>query len=724
MILGVQYYRAPFPENRYWEKDIKMIKESGFNTIQFWVPWGWVEPEPGKFIFNDYDELIEISKKNDLKFLLSTCAELQPYWIHSLIPDSHMIDHMGNKVISSNRGEAHQGLTPGGCTDNPEVLKKMKNFLVEVANRYKASENFIGWDCWNELRWQPNSDGLVCFCPHTLKAFREWLVNKYGDLDGINKAWKRRYYTISDILPGKLPNRPYTEMMEFEAFLQWRQAKYLKFRYETIKAIDKNHIVSAHGPGPSPVYSFGSFNSYGIGNNAQHALHVGNEWDLAKEVDVFGSSHFPTSQTATMAEFGTGIEITKAAARPKDFWISELEGGTYDASLIKTRLWTCYARGAKAISFWQWRSEVFGCESGMGGIIKDDGNVEERLKIYKETGVLVKENNDLLDQYKTDTEKVGIYFDPNIYNHEWAATGDTQKVSDSLKGYGKALETMKIPYTIVESSHLEGLDELKVLIMHWPIIVIQSAAEKITEFVNKGGFLIIEGDSDSFTSIGLYNYPGKNRQFAYNLGIDSFEKRSIVPSKPYYQLEKEGVQLEKDKLHKDILISFMGDVFSLKAETYFTPLKKVEEGVNSQSISRDEQGNILALHNKLGRGTVIALGSFFGRSYFRSECKEFERFLEKLFEAANAMPDIRIEAEGELQWRSGLSQNKRLLFLINAHDEQNIRVYLPEKYFDDDRIDNLSTGEKVLYKKDGDKRVFEISLKKNDIAILKWNNKS
>ena len=26
--------------------------------------------------------------------------------------------------------------------------------------------NLMGYDCWNELRWNVNSDGLVCFCPH------------------------------------------------------------------------------------------------------------------------------------------------------------------------------------------------------------------------------------------------------------------------------------------------------------------------------------------------------------------------------------------------------------------------------------------------------------------------------------------------------------------------------------------------------------------------------
>ena len=30
MNLGVQYYRAPFPDEKYWEEDFRKIRESGY----------------------------------------------------------------------------------------------------------------------------------------------------------------------------------------------------------------------------------------------------------------------------------------------------------------------------------------------------------------------------------------------------------------------------------------------------------------------------------------------------------------------------------------------------------------------------------------------------------------------------------------------------------------------------------------------------------------------
>ena len=125
--------------------------------------------------------------------MLSTIAEIHPYWIHHEVPASEMIDHMGHRLRSSNRGQIHYGITPGGCFDHPGGWDRMEQFLERTVLQYRGASNLHGWDAWNELRWCVKSDGLVCFCKHTLKRCREWLDRRHEGLEGLNKAWHRRY---------------------------------------------------------------------------------------------------------------------------------------------------------------------------------------------------------------------------------------------------------------------------------------------------------------------------------------------------------------------------------------------------------------------------------------------------------------------------------------------------------------------------------------------------
>jgi beta-galactosidase len=121
------------------------MADAGLNTAQFWVLWSWVEAKPGTFRFDDYDRLVELAGKHGLKVVLSAIAEVQPHWIHRVIPGSELVNQFGHKVVSTNRNECHFGLSPGGCTDHPEVWSRMQEFFRAVVGRYKDAPNLFGW---------------------------------------------------------------------------------------------------------------------------------------------------------------------------------------------------------------------------------------------------------------------------------------------------------------------------------------------------------------------------------------------------------------------------------------------------------------------------------------------------------------------------------------------------------------------------------------------------
>lgn len=712
MILAAQYYRPPFPQRRYWKEDLDGMVAAGLNALQLWVLWSWVEPEPGVFVFDDYDELVDQAHQRGLGVVLSSIAELHPFWIHRVIPDAHMIDHMGRPVISTNRGEAHQGLTPGGCFDNPQVAQRMGAFLDVVARRYAAAANLLGWDIWNELRWNVQADGLVCFCPHTLAAFRGWLQVRYGGpaadsaqaLAGLNAAWQRRYCDWADVMPGKLPRRPYTEMMEFEKFLQWRAAQHMQFRAAIIRRGDPRHVITAHGAQPS-VHSAGDMEN--------HAINRGNDWDLAAGLDGVGCSHFPFWFAMSDEDFGVRVECTRSAAGDKLFWVSELQGGSARQGFdvrpsVQARpqqrwVWNGYGRGAKAVIFWCWRDEFFGRESSGYGLAGRDGLAEERLAAMRETGAILRQHDALLEGYRPDPATVGVFFDPNTYNLEWAQDGSASRARDSLTGYLTALERIQVPYTVVESSHLAALDQLKALILPFPLIIPPAATTAITDFVRRGGVLLVESEADAYTELGIYRYGAEERPLAAGLGIADLGRRPLVAA--------------DGSLLQDFTLTLAGQGYDLKASVWITPLA-ADGGV---VLARDAAGNVLAISRSVGQGRVIALGAYIGKKYTESRYPDFERLLHDVIASAGGLPALQVVGEAPLQWRSGLSGAARLLFITNQSASQRVRVSGPVALFGDARsAADLHRGDEITITRQGGQCVLEVQVQEGDYALLKW----
>jgi beta-galactosidase len=646
MNLGTQYYRAPFPESKYWEDDMARMKDAGLNTVQLWVLWGWVEAKPGQFQFDDYDRLVEIADQQGLGVILSTIAEIHPYWIHREIPGSEMIDHMGRTVVSSNRRECHFGLTPGGCFDHPEVWERMQGFLTEVTTRYRSATNLRGWDAWNELRWNVNSDGLVCFCDHTLAAFRVWLLEQHGNLDGLNKAWNRRYHRLEDILPGKLPGRTYTEMTAFEHFITCRADQHGIDRYKTMKALDPDHPVTVHGGKPSPLYS---------GDAENHALNRGNDWFFADAMDGVGCSSFPIWEDIDDADFGLRVEFVKSAARDKLVWLSEVQGGRsssgntiynpVDAESQQRWIWNGLACGADTILFWCWRDEVFGHESAGFGMTGADGLAEERLAAMKVTGQLLEEHRDWIEAYQPVTPEVGILFSPQSYYVDWALEGTADLSMNALAGYARGLVRSSIPYRVIEEKHLEELEGLKLLILPRTIVTDTAIEEALIQFVKEGGTLLCESECGAFGSNGIYRYPD-DRFLERLCGAKEIGRRPIKKNTISMNLDDEKLRLP--------------------VAQWLTP-HTVEGG---ECLADHKEGALLT-RILVGRGEVILCGSFLGDAYREQPSLDFELFLDHIAHAAGWVPEITVA--------SPQPNLKEFVYVKHGHagDRKVVFVFLP-----------------------------------------------
>ena len=698
MNLGVQYYRPPFPNSRHWADDFRRIRDSGLNTVQLWVLWGWVEATPGKFEYGDYDRLVELAGKNKLGVVLSTIAEIQPCWIHREVPGSEMVTNMGAKVISSNRCECHFGITPGGCADHPGVWERMSRFLATTVKRYRSAPPLVGWDAWNELRWNVQADGLVCYCEHTLEAFRRWLDAKHGGLAGLNRAWQRRYSAWDEVMPGKKPDRPYTEMMAWQHFITSKCDRHGQARYDLMKALDPRHPVTVHAGEPCAQMA---------GGGETTAINRGNDWFFADGMDGVGTSSFPKWGNMDDADFGMRVEFVKSAAQGKRVWLSEVQGGRaatgfdvhvpVDALSQQRWIWNGLACGADTILFWCWRDEVFGRESGGFGVAGADGLAGERLAALRATGKVLGANARLIDGYQPAKPRVGVLFSPQSHYLCWAQEGSARRAVEALKGYARALVRKSIPYTVVEEAHLGALDGLKVLFLPRTIVAGPELGARLAAFVRGGGTLVCESECGAFSPVGIYRYP-EERFLKKLAGIEEVGRRTIGGP---FEAAAEGRK------------------FQVEGTQWLTPFRARK--ARAWAACAD---GLLAAEVPAGKGRVIMVGTYPGEAYLKGFNPGFEDFVELAVERSGWKPEIEVLAprptrDAFLYVKSGSSGGKRAVFVFFPAGQDLARLRFRKGFFGTGAVrDILSGGRCELARGAGGGEELVLSAPASRISVL------
>lgn len=642
-ILGAHYYRPPFPLAARWREDLARVRAAGLNTIQLWVTWAWVEAEPGRHRFEDYDELLDLAHAAGLGVVLSTVAELQPEWIHRLEPGATMIDHLGRAVPSCHRIESNQGLTPGGCTDHAGLWARMERFLRATAEHFRGHPAVVAWDVWNELRWNIHATGYVCHCAATLAAFRAWLAARHGDLDGLNRAWHRRYADWSDVQPGRGPGHPYAEQLAFTQFLQERAEAHLRARVAVFRAAGVPQPVIAHGPAPT-------LDQPGNPELFQTPVCRGNDAVHARALDGYGVSHFPLWGRQDDIEFAVRVNASADAAGERTLWLAELQGGAANygheiappvtAELLRRWLWLGVAAGARAVLFWSWRDEVFGREATGFGLAGHDGQAPARLALLENFARVLERRHAALLSYRPQPADIGVWFDARNYHLEAAESGRAVRTRDSLRGYLRACERLHRPARLVDATQPDALDGLRLLILPCAPIITPEAAARLRDFVARGGTLLLEAETDSWSADGFYRAEPEERAFVGALGLACAGRRPA---------SAETVDLEAGG--------------RLRFAWFRAPWIASEEW---RVLARDAAGEALVLTRSLGRGCVVACGGFAGLAYAETPDEDFERWVEAL--AGERSEALSVAAPASVRVGQGACAEGQLVFLVNSAD--------------------------------------------------------
>lgn len=658
-----------------WLKDLEQIKSLGFNTVRTWVEWAHCEPRPGEYHFENLELLLELAQKVGLKVFIQVYVDSAPDWVGKKFPDAQFEAQSGEKVPSQT--------APGFCTDHPDVRNAVLNFYTETAKVAVRYPNFYGWDLWSEphiinwaiINYVPNAQ--FCFCPHTRARFRQWLKEKYGSINALNKAWYRNFESFEEIEPPRFGTiLSYTDFIDWKHFIMEKLAEDLRMRSDAIRKADKTHVTTSHSAVPSLFTS----PLWGDGNP--------DDFLMAEQVDFYGTSlypkhsfpdyHWPLIYFISMAEFSRSANI-----RNGGFYVGELQAGYGTRGVVvgnpvtpgdlRCWMWSVIAKGARGVHLYAYYPMSSGYESGGYGLITLDGTITDRAKEAGKIAELVTKNMNLfLNSSPVDAE-IALVYNPlaQLVGGE-QHSGPQMGLRDSLLGYYRAFMEHNIPVDFIHRRDIEmqELSRYKLIIIPYPIMFTKIAAEGLKRYVKNGGCVVAEArlawnDESGYASptipgMGLDEVFGV-RERSVKMADEVIMRVSVKPKHPALAKLKEG---------------------SLLKGAYFAEsLLPIPHQKDTKVLAYLDDNIPVIVASNFGKGQTIFIGTFLGLQQYKNPAPENTQFILGLLDWAGVKRPFTSSANGwstaPVEIRLQTHPQGYLLFLINHSDtEQTPEVFL------------------------------------------------
>ncbi len=681
----------PRAKKEAWCRDLRQIKALGFNTVRCWMDWASGEPEEKQYRFDTLDVLLDLAEQEGLKVFLQVYMDSAPAWIGRKYPDS--------LFVSSNGDRIHPESSPGYCMDHPGVRAADLAFYSTLAQRARRSPAFVGWDLWSEphvINWATPtyiSNPEFCFCPNTLRRFRGWLQKKYPSLDALNRAWYREYKSWDEVEPNRLSTiLSYTDFIDWKTFIADKLAGDLHARYEAVKQVAPEKIVTSHAAGvglfSSPLWWEGQ----------------SDDWSMARQVDFYGTSFYPKHSAGVDRDVqwrAALLDFTRSfgfADNRRGFYIGELQGGFGTIALnvsptvtpedLKIWTWSALSRGAKGICYYAWYPMSSGYESGGFGLIQLDGTVTDRSRAAGAVARVVDRNQPLFLNARPPQAQVAVVYNPLVHfvggRQREAVYGGPQGEAAgieqaSLMGIYRALFPANVPLDYIHINELSPakMAKYKLIYVPYPLMIPESSAAAFTEYVRAGGNLVSEARlgwnnergwaSDTIPGLGLYR-AANCRETA----VQTVRRPDLVWSSSAFPGLKPGDHLA-GRLYEETL----------------APLSP-----EASVVAKFASGEPAAVLGSFGRGRMLTVGSYLSAAYESQRDPGLQRFFTALLDWAGVERTAAVDS-GTPEVRLLESGAERLVFVFNHKPEAeavSLSLRLPGAGW---RATDLVTGDDV-----------------------------
>lgn len=637
---GAVYFRKTNPPAQDWEHDHQVAADLGMNIFRHWFLWSAIEVAPDRYDWRDYDRMLELEAKHGIKVVLAEIVTDMPEWMWTQYPASRRVDADGKEAFPGVWVSSATGGAPL-CLDDDEVLGRAGKFLTALVERYRNHPAVHGYDVWNE------GGTPLCFCEATTRKFREWLQKKYGTLEALGQAWHHYSLASWDNVQAPRGTNGYAESLDWLQFRRDNGMRLLDWRIKLIRTLDQRNRITAHGV----------------------ARLNENEWRIASQVDSYGFTWVASRHGNAPWLHFHAVDLTRAQSQGKTFWHAEATGGPLwlqpqvvnrpledgrSSDEKDVRLWSLVdmAGGADGILFTRWRPLLDGPLFGAFGPMGMDGSVTPRAEM---AGQLAKWANAHPAIWRSQPVRgdVGLLFAPEaldfsaIQEAGGRATSGAQSNFDTAASGWYASAILGAYQGFFDSNiqadfvRIEDIDRYPLIYVAHPTLLRQSTADKLRDYIAKGGRVVSEG------CLGYFGGEGTVGEVQPNLGLDR-----VFGAKESY------VQFTPDLLEQLTLTVRSAKVsgrFYLQA---FTP-------TSGRAAGNYADGQVAAVENDFGPGKTLLIGTSPGASYYKKHSPETKAFFAGLLTWAGVKQRV-LSSEPEIKVRLHEGAGGTYVWFVNS----------------------------------------------------------
>lgn len=646
---------------------LSSMKKLGMNQVVVWpaIYW-WEDSSYDDYPFHTGKKILEYAEELHMKVIMElegqiTCLQYAPDFL--MKEDYYPVDRNGH---SMNQGSGYGYLN----YSHPEVWQLVELCFTDAAKAYKDYAALYGFDIYNETRFES-------YDIYTLRAFREWLKEKYGTIEILNRVWERTYYDWSQIQFSYWMWASVMPVVDYNQFKKAYMNSILKSWNSMIKKIIPDTVVIAD-------------NVYATVSEDKHYDLPQDDWGIARSVDEFGISLYPKNDSTGFVPYRRWMTLAgiHSASPTGKFWISELQ--SHNVSMFNT-MSTVHTRdidwwnmeaivgGAKGIIYWKWDPFMKGVQTLGRGLVDVKGNYTYRAREAGKIAALLHEYSDEFVNYQPYHAEASILYDS--LNHDFTkaySRNHGQALSDSIyldsiDGLYHCLWNQQVYPEFVSSPEIIENPNLdcQVLFVTSQVYMSKELSAALLTYAEQGGTIICDG------RFGMVDETG----YVYEQ----------IPGGPCNEaLGIEFHDLDTEELH----ITMNEEWDNLLLEGYYERQVWNVQSERADIIGTFDDGMPAVTDTAYGKGKIISIATYLWYACHCGSSESPTRFIKLLSEKYNLRKQYSDAAEIKVG-RIGNSSGELIFVFQYENTELCTTIYLELQVACNCRVFELDTGKEI-----------------------------